>query len=108
MSRTLLGLLVVGSSVIVSALPAPAADYAVYPRHQRAAVLQIDRGPNPYCGPRCDCPIVVHVRHRSLERAYSYGFDPRTRSDEPHYYYGGNHTYVRYANPRNPEVVLNY
>jgi hypothetical protein len=108
MSRRLLGLLVLGSSVIVSAMPAGAADYAVYPRHQRAAVLQIDRGPNPYCGPRCGCPITVRVRHRSLERAYSYAFDPRTKSDDPHYYYGANRTYVRYANPAYPEGVLQY
>jgi hypothetical protein len=107
MLRTLLGLLVLGSSVIVLALPASAADYAVYPRHQRADVLQIDRGPNPYCGPRCGCPETVHVRHRSLVRYYPSNFDPRTR-DEPLYAYGPNRTYVRYVNPRNPDLVFQY
>ena len=97
MSRSLLGLLVLASGAISSALPAHAAVYAVYPRHERVAsrVLQIDRGPNPYCGPRCGCPIAVQVRHRSLEQAYSSAFDPRTKG-EPHYYYGANRTYVRY------------
>ena len=107
MSRTLLGLLVLGSSVIASALPASAADLTVYPRHQRADVLQIDRGPNPYCGPRCGCPETVHVRHRSLVRYYPSNFDPRTR-DEPLYAYGPNRTYVRYVNPRNPDLVFQY
>lgn len=51
---------------------------------------------------------MVHVRHRSLERAYSYNFDPRTRDEDPHYYYGGTKTYVRFANPANPERVLQY
>ena len=106
MSRSLLGLLLLASSVTISAVPALAADYAVSPQRER--VLQIDRGPNPYCGPRCGCPIEVHVRHRSLGRSYSYGFDPRTRDDVPHYYYGANRTYVRYANPRYPERVLEY
>jgi hypothetical protein len=107
MSRCLLGL-VLASSVIASVMPARAADYAI-PRYERSAGrgLQIDRGPNPYCGPRCGCPIAVHVRHRSLGQAYSYAFDPRTR-DEPHYYYGANRTYVRYANPAYPEHVLEY
>jgi hypothetical protein len=110
MSRTFLGLLVLASTVTISAPPARAADYAASPRQERSAerVLQIDRGPNPYCGPRCGCPIAVHVRHRSLERAYSYAFDPRTKSDEPDYYYGPNRTYVRYAHPANPERVLEY
>ena len=107
MSRTLLGLLVLGSSVIVSALPARAADYAIYPRHQRAAVLQIDRGPNPYCGPRCGCPESIRVRHRSLVQYYPSNFDPRTR-DERHYAYGANRIYVRYVNPRNPDLVFQY
>jgi hypothetical protein len=91
-------------------MPAFAADYAAYPRHNRdaARVLQIDRGPNPYCGPRCGGPITAHVRHRALERAYSYAFDPRTKSEEPHYYYGSTRTYVRYAHPAYPERVLEY
>jgi hypothetical protein len=109
MSRSFLGLVALASSVIISAIPAVAADYAVYPHHKRYAgrVLQIDRGPNPYCGPRCGCPIAVYVRHPSLGQAYSYAFDPRTK-DEPYYYYGVNRTYVRYPNPRYPEGVLAY
>jgi hypothetical protein len=109
MSRSLLGLLVLASGAISSAMPAHAADYAVHPRHERVAsrVLQIDRGPNPYCGPRCGCAIAVQVRHRSLEQAYSSAFDPRTKGD-PHYYYGANRTYVRYANPAYPDRVLEY
>ena len=107
MLRTLLGLLLLGSSVIVSALPARAADYAVYPRDQRAAVLQIDRGPNPYCGPHCGCPESIRVRHRSLVQYYPSNFDPRRR-DEPLYAYGPNRTYVRYVSPRNPDLVFQY
>jgi hypothetical protein len=107
MSQTLLGLIVLGSSVIVSALPARAADLTVYPRHQGTAVLQIDRGPNPYCGPRCGCPESIRVRHRSLVRYYPSSFDPRTR-DEPYYAYGGNRIYVRYVNPHNPDLVFQY
>lgn len=97
------------SGLTASAVPSFAADYAVPPiRESRAApTLYVDRGPNPYCGPRCGCPTVVHVRHRSLERAYSYTFDPRTR-DEPHYFYGPNRTYVRYVNPLDPERVFQY
>ena len=106
MSRTFLGLAILASSMVISALPAVAADYTAYPRHA-APVLQIDRGPNPYCGPRCGYPIVVRVRHRSLGNGYASGFDPRTRG-EPHYFYGPNRTYVRYANPNNPERVLEY
>ncbi|MBR0934908.1 hypothetical protein [Bradyrhizobium jicamae] len=88
---------------------AKAADYAVAPRvhHYASPVHYIDRGPNPYCGPRCGCPEIVRVRHRSLEQAYSYTFDPRTR-DEPHYFYGGNRNYVRYVDPRNPDLVVQY
>jgi hypothetical protein len=109
MSRSFLGFAVIASSMVISALPALAADYTAYPRQQRhaARVLQIDRGPSPYCGPRCGYPMVVHVRHRSLGNAYPSGFDPRTR-DEPHYFYGPNRTYVRYANPHYPERVLEY
>ena len=110
MSRSLLGLIALASATIVSATSARAADYAIYPRHERHAdrVLQIDRGPNPYCGPRCGCPIVVHVRHRSLIQVYPTNFDPRTKYDEPQYAYGRNRTYVRYANPAYPERVLEY
>jgi hypothetical protein len=109
MSRSLV-IAALASAVIISAMPARAADYAVQPRQDRSAgrILQIDRGPNPYCGPRCGCPIAVHVRHRSLERAYSYTLDPRTKDDNPHYYYGPNRTYVRYAHPACPERVLEY
>jgi hypothetical protein len=108
--RSLLGLLALASSLTVSA-PGFAADYAVpaasSARHA-SRVPYIDRGPNPYCGPRCGCPIVVHVRHRSLERAYSYAFDPRTKNEEPNYYYGRVRTYARFANPANPDLVLQY
>jgi hypothetical protein len=109
MSRSLLRVFALTSGLFISVAPAFAADYAVQPRQARYAtpVLQIDRGPNPSCGPRCGCPIVVHARHRSLGQAYPYGFDPRTR-DEPLYYYGPSRTYVRYANPRNPDLVLQY
>ena len=110
MSRSLLGLLALTSGLLISAAPAMAADYAVQPRQARYAspVLQIDRGPNPYCGPRCGCPEVVRVRHRSLVQYYPSEFDPRTRNDEPYYTYGGSRTYVRYVNPRDPERVLQY
>ena len=109
MSRTFLGLVMLASSLVISAIPALAADYAASAREERYAtrVLQIDRGPNPYCGPRCGCPIIAKVRHRTLVQYYPSGFDPRTK-DEPHYAYGANRTYVRYANPRNPDRVLEY
>jgi hypothetical protein len=109
MSRSFLGLLALTSGLFVAAAPALAADYAVQPRQVRYAspVLQIDRGPNPYCGPRCGCPEVVRVRHRSLVQYYPSGFDPRTRY-EPDYTYGPNRTYVRYVNPRDPDRVLQY
>jgi hypothetical protein len=109
MSRSFIGLAALALGMVISTLPALAADYAIHPRQERhsAGILQIDRGPNPYCGPRCGCPIVVHVRHRSLGRAYASSFDPRTRG-EPHYFYGPNRTYTRYANPNYPERVLEY
>ena len=109
MLRPFLGLIAIASGVMLSAMPALAADYAVSPRRVSHAspVLHIDRGPNPYCGPRCGCPEVVRVRHRSLVQYYPSGFDPRTR-DEPHYAYGPNRTYVRYVNPRDPERVFQY
>jgi hypothetical protein len=109
MSRSILGLVMLTLGLAISAIPAIAADYAVQPRQERYAspVLHIDRGPNPYCGPRCGCPEVVRVRHRSLVQYYPSSFDPRTRG-EPHYTYGGNRTYVRYVNPRNPEGVFQY
>jgi len=91
----------------VSTRPSSAADYAVPHIRQAERVMYVDRGPNPYCGPRCGCPIVVRVRHKSLEQGYSYTFDPRTR-DEPHYYYGGVKTYIRYAHPAFPERVAEY
>ena len=109
MSRSYVGLVVLASTVIISAAPARAADYAVHPRHARsgASVLQIDRGPNPYCGPRCGCADAIVVRHRTLERSYSSSFDPRTR-DEPRYYYGPNRNYVRYISPRDPDLAFQY
>lgn len=108
--RSLLGLLALGAGLTVS-VSALAADYAVPTaravRHV-TRVPYIDRGPNPYCGPRCGCPIVVHVRHRTLERAYSYAFDPRTKSDDPHYFYGPVRTYARYVDPARPDLVYQY
>ena len=108
MQRMLLGLVVFVCGA-VNLMPANAADYSAMPRHERQAtrVFQIDRGPNPYCGPRCGCPIAVKVRHRSLVQYYPSNFDPRTR-DEPRYAYGPNQTYVRFANPACPERVLEY
>jgi hypothetical protein len=110
MSRSYVGLLALASTVIIWVMPARAAGYAAHPRkaHLAASVLQIDRGPNPYCGPRWGCPGAVYVRHRSLEAAYPYTIDPRTKSDEPHYYYAPNRTWVRYVNPRNPDLVFQY
>lgn len=107
--RSLLALLAAASSLTAVASPSFAADYAVPPIAARHAtsIPYIDRGPNPYCGPRCGCPIVVRVRHRSLEQSYSYSFDPRTR-DEPNYSYGRVRTYARFANPAFPERVLEY
>jgi hypothetical protein len=107
--RVYLGLATVIVGLFAIETPLFAADYAVRPvvTHSASHVPYIDRGPNPYCGPRCGCPIVVRVRHKSLEQAYPYTFDPRTR-DEPSYYYGGVRTYVRYANPAYPERVLQY
>jgi len=107
--RSFLGLFAVILGLSVFGTPLLAADYAVLPVKERHAsrIPYIDRGPNPYCGPWCGCPIVVRVRHRTLEQAYPYTFDPRTR-DEPSYYYGGVRTYVRYANPAAPERVLQY
>jgi hypothetical protein len=110
MSRSYVGLLALASTVIISVVPVRAADHAAHLRKARpaATVLHIDRGPNPYCGPRWGCPDAVYVRHRSLEAAYPYTVDPRTKSDEPHYYYGPDRTYVRYVNPRNPGLVFQY
>lgn len=90
-------------------MPADAAELAIYPRHPRvaASVLQIDRGPNPYCGPRCGCPETVRVRHRSLVQYYPSSFDPRVRL-EPYYAYGANRIYVRYVSPLNPGAVFQY
>ena len=93
-----------------AAAPASAADYAVpspVRHHAAREVVYIDRGPNPYCGPRCGPPVVVYVRHKSLGQAYPSSFDPRTRG-EPHYYYGGVRTYVRYVHPACPDCVLTY
>ncbi|MBR0697948.1 hypothetical protein [Bradyrhizobium lablabi] len=110
MLRSCVGLVALASTVIISVMPAHSADYAAYPRKARSAasVLQIDRGPSPYCGPICGCPEAVYVRHRSLVAAYPYTFDPRTKSDVPPYHYGPSRTYVRYVNPRNPDLVFQY
>lgn len=74
---------------------AVAADYAVQPRSVAASDI-IDRGPNPYCGPRCGCPTVTVVRHRQLIQYLPSSFDPRTR-DEPYYAYGRIRSYPRYG-----------
>ena len=47
----------------------------------RAPCCRSIAGPNPYCGPRCGCPIAVQVRHRSLEQDYPSAFDPRTKGE---------------------------
>jgi hypothetical protein len=105
--RSILGLLTLTLGMWTLVTPSYAADYAVPARRTAARIPYIDRGPNPYCGPRCGCPTVAQVRHRSLQQAYPATFDPRTR-DEPHYYYGPVRTYVRYVNPLDPERVLTY
>ena len=105
MSRSFLGSVATALGLIVLAMPAFAADLALYPRQSRYAV--IDQGPNPYCGPRCGCPTVTFVRHRSLVQYYPSGFDPRER-EEPSYAYGGMRTYARFENPRCPECALAY
>lgn len=109
--RRTFGLFALISGLSVFASPLFAADYAVptvkTSLKRAAGPLYIDRGPHPYCGPRCGCPIVVQVRHRTLVQAYPSNFDPRTR-DEPNYHYGAARTYVRYADPVDPERVLQY
>jgi hypothetical protein len=105
--RSFFGLVALIFGLSASVTLSYAADYAVpLARHAERAPY-IDRGPNPYCGPRCGCPTVVQVRHKSLQQAYPSGFDPRTR-DEPQYYYGPVRKYVRYVNPLDPERVLSY
>ena len=107
MSRSFLGLVVAGLSGVILAIPmltmpAVAADYAVHPRQQSEF---IDRGPNPYCGPRCGCPYVAFVRHRELRQTYPYTLDPRDRN-EPDYSYGVMRTYARFGKdcaPGSPE-----
>jgi hypothetical protein len=99
MSRPFLGLVVVLSGIVL-AMPAVAADYAAHPRHHQYTEIE-DRGPNPYCGPRCGCPEVTFVRHRQLVQYYSSGFDPRER-DEPHYAYGAVRTYARFERQNYP------
>jgi hypothetical protein len=99
MSRSLLGLVVIGLIGITQAMPAVAADYPVSPRERYAT---IDRGPNPYCGPRCGCPTVTFVRHRELRQYYASSFDPRER-DEPQYAYGAMRTYARFENQVEPQ-----
>lgn len=105
--RSIFGLVALIWCLSTLVTPSYAADYAIPVVKHATRVPYIDRGPNPYCGPRCGCPTVVQVRHKSLQQAYSYTFDPRTR-DEPHYYYGSVRTYVRYANPLDPQRVLAY
>jgi hypothetical protein len=96
MSRSFLGLAITGMGWILLALPAVAADYEAHPRRQDVQID--DRGPNPYCGPRCGCPTVTFVRHRELRQAYAANFDPREK-DEPQYYYGAVKTYARFEKP---------
>jgi hypothetical protein len=83
-----------------------AADLAVQFQHRQLSNF-IDRGPNPYCGPRCGCPMTVHVRHRSLVQYYPSGFDPRTRG-EPNFAYGPVRTYARYVNAACPAQAQLY
>jgi hypothetical protein len=100
MSRSILGLVVLSLSGIALAVPAAAADYDAHPRSTRYST--IDRGPNPYCGPRCGGPAVTFVRHRELRQYYASSFDPRER-DEPQYAYGAVRTYARFENRAAPE-----
>lgn len=95
------------SALVVGVSPALAADYAVPTERRVAQIVTIDRGPNPYCGPRYGCPVTVRVRHRSLGMGYPSGFDPRTRG-EPMYFYGPTRTYVRYVDPLYPDRVWAY
>src|SRR5450756_1874410 len=100
MSRPFLGLIIIGVMGTLTTLPALAAAYAVHPR---ARYEVIDRGPNPYCGPRCGCPLVTFVRHRELVQYYPSGFDPRVREEEPHYSYGAIRTYARFERQNCPQ-----
>lgn len=84
----------IGLFLCLSAGSAVAADYALAPAPRVAAY--VDRGPNPYCGPRCGCPTVTYVRHRQLVQFLPSSFDPRTR-DEPYYTFGSVRTYSRYG-----------
>lgn len=101
-----LGLCLV-SALTACAGSALAADYAVPTERRVAQITTIDRGPNPYCGPKYGCPIAVRVRHRSLGMGYPSSFDPRTRG-EPHYFYGPVRTYVEFVDPLFPERVSAY
>lgn len=109
--RSGMGFLLI-SALVACAGPALAADYAVpayaVPTERRVAqIVTIDRGPNPYCGPRYGCPITDRVRHRSLGMGYPSGFDPRTRG-EPAYFYGPTRTYVRFVDPLYPDRISAY
>jgi len=72
-----------------------AADYAVPFKGPALTSAVVDRGPNPYCGPECGCPVADYVRHKQLIQYYPSGFDPRTR-DEPYFAYGSSRTYPRF------------
>ena len=100
MSRALLGLVLISFNSVALVAPAAAADYEAHPRAARHAT--IDRGSNPYCGPRCGCPAVTFVRHRELRQYYAASFDPRER-DEPQYAYGAVKTYARFEYQGAPE-----
>jgi hypothetical protein len=99
MSRAFLTAVLATLTGVIVTVPAVAADYTVYPRER---YVTIDRGPNPYCGPRCGCPIVTFVRHRELRQYYSYALDPRER-DEPRYTYGAMRTYARFEKQDCPQ-----
>src|SRR3979490_2264427 len=86
-----MGFLVAALVGIIFSAPAIAADYSV-PRVRHASVAR----DNPYCGPRCGCPVVRFVRHRELRMGYPYSFDPRIL-EEPHYFYGPVRTYARFG-----------
>lgn len=82
----------VGFLALVISGSAFAADYAIPTKAVSAAD---ERGPSPYCGLRCGCPVADYVRHRQLVQYYPSSFDPRTR-DEPHFAYGSVRTYPRF------------
>jgi hypothetical protein len=83
-SALLLGLATAG--VIVTAVPATAADLAV-PAARAARAC-----------PRCGCVQVWYIHHPELRSTYGLSYDPRNYDQtEPHYYHGPVRAYPRYA-----------